>query len=239
MIRALVPLALLVPLVPLVLLGACASTTSSFTQGIAPELTQSTFACDRLEGDARSWCGLTSVQAGAGTGREVYELCRRMDESLTRDRCLAIAVSRDTLPAPAEVCGYAVSPKWRGWCWTNAATRQARTDIGKAAASCGFAEALRSQCAAAVMGERIALLVEGDPVNLRQDIELLTADEPRVAYDPGFGAAIGRTGRELGLLDRRAWPCDALPAGSGRLACEAAFTGDGATGDTVTAEGPR
>lgn len=217
--------------VALASLGACASSSPSLTRGIAPELTQSTFACDRLEGDARSWCGLTSVQAGAGSGHEVYELCRRMEEPLSRDRCLGIAVSRDTAPAPAEVCAYAVTSRWRAWCWTSAAARQARYDVDAAARSCASAGALRSQCAAAVMNERITLLVEGDSVNLAQDVERLTADEPRVAYDPGFGAAIGRTGRELGLLDRRAWPCDALPAGSGRLSCEASFMGEGPRGD--------
>lgn len=205
--------------------AGCASSSPSFTHGITPELTQTTFACDRLEGRARSWCGLTSVQSDVGTGREVYELCRRMDEELTRDRCLAIAVSRERSPAPAEVCAYAATPRWRAWCWTSAAVRQAEDDPERAAGSCAQAGVLRSQCAAAVMNVRITRLVAGQPVNLREEIEALAQGEPRIAYDPGFGAAVGRSGRELGLLDRRAWPCDALPVGSGQLACEAAFMG--------------
>lgn len=206
-------------------LAGCATSSTSYTHGIASELTQTTFACDRLEGDARSWCGLTSVQSDVGSGLEVYELCRRMEEPLTRDRCLAVAVARERDPAPAEVCAYATLDRWREWCWTSAAARQASLNVSRAAASCAAAGALRSQCAAGVMSERIQLLASGEQVNLREEIEALTEGEPRLAYDPGFGAAMGRAGRELGLLDLRAWPCDALPEGSGRLSCEAAFLG--------------
>lgn len=211
-------------LAPLALLLACAE-DPSLTADLPKELTKELFACDVQEAPMRDWCALAVLTGGTGTGREVYEVCRRMRDLDSRDRCLGLAVAREDAPAPASSCGYALDERWRAWCWTAAARRLGREDSAAAAAACDQAGELGVACAAAVLDARVSAWSQGSPVDLASDMSLLLEDHPRRAFDQELGSAAGRTGRTLGLLDRRAWVCDAFPPGTGRMACEVAFMG--------------
>lgn len=205
----------------LLLLSGCAD-PPSLTRGAGPSLAGELYACERMEEPTRSWCALSELSTSAGTGHEIYEICRRISEADSRDRCLALAASRDQDPAPGWVCDYAEVPRWRAWCWSSAARRAARTSIHDAAAACAKTGLLRASCASGVLDARVSVWRSGTPVNLTDDLRLLLAEAPRLAYDQELGASAGRTGRALGLLGH-GWICDAFPSGAGRLACEVAF----------------
>ncbi len=199
------------------------SEPASLTVGIAPTLTEELYACDRLDAPDRDGCALLTLMGGDGTGREVYEVCRRIGDLDARDRCLAMAVSRADDPAPKEVCAYANATSWRSWCWSSAARRVARDDMGAAADACARSGPLGASCAAGVMDTRVAVWQEGTPVDLAADLGLLIGQAPRLAYNQELGAAAGRTGRTVGLLERRGWVCDTFPPGAGKMACEVAL----------------
>ncbi len=200
---------------------------ASLVRDIAPDLTRELYACDRLERPDRDWCAVATLRSGSGTGREVYEVCRRLDDIPSRDRCLALAVSREEDPAPTGVCEYAQITTWRSWCWSSAARRAARDDSAEAADACARSGTMAASCAAGVLDTRVSVWQAGTPVDLAADLSLILQGSPRLAYDQELGAAAGRTGRTVGLLDRRRWVCDAFPAGAGRMACEITATEGG------------
>lgn len=208
----------------LLVTGVGCTSPASLTEGLAPALTKELYSCDRLEAPERDWCALTTLMGGAGTGREAYEVCRRIGDLETRDRCLALAVSREDDPAPAELCEYARASVWRSWCWSSAARRLAREqDTSAAALACAHSGPMSASCAAGVLDTRVSIWQQGTPVDLASDVGRLLAEAPRLAYDQELGAAAGRTGRTVGLLDRRQWVCDAFPSGTGKMACEVAL----------------
>jgi hypothetical protein len=183
----------------LALLWGC-TRPPSLLNGLDPVVANAIQGCDRLGEEQRDWCAVQFLGPELATGPAIYELCRRLEEPLARDRCLEVAVRNEAEPAPAVACDSVADPVVRQACRVSAARAAAGQDLRLAGALCLSVPAVAQECAMAAVEARAAVWVQDRAADPPADVAQVVAQGPALAWSPLLARTVGATARAAQLV---------------------------------------
>lgn len=192
-------------------------------KGFSGELGDALTDCSALRGPHRDRCAFIALELNPNiSGDRMSALCGRLTDSASRDRCFEFSI-RATPAAKPEVCDQIADERLRMSCRLSSAMADMRGPIADVVASCDETGPLYVYCLTAVPGQRLPLWQSAGLEVMTAEVAELVRGAPGIEFKAVFGKAVGLAARSLGAWPDEPGPCDAIPYGAARLACEQAL----------------
>lgn len=192
-------------------------------KGFSGELGSALTECAALTGEHRDRCALTALEMNPDLpGETMKSLCVKMEPGAARDRCFEFSI-RATPPAKPSVCDEIADERLRMSCRLTAAMADMEGPIAGVAAACDETGPLYVYCLTAVPEHRLPWWRAQGIEVMTEEVAVLVRGAPGIEFKAVFGKAIGLAARSLGAWPDEPGPCDAIPYGAARLACEQAL----------------
>lgn len=179
-------------------------------------------SCESLEGEERDWCAMNAVSLDGGDGRTLYSLCERLVTRDAYDRCVEMSMRHPVLPPAAPMCARIRTADVREACYLSGAVQSYTYDANTVVKACRSAGSLAERCLTAFVGARGPMWAMDGVTMMDEEIGAIVGAYPSLGRDQEFGTAVGLAARGVWVPAGATSPCNVLPAGAGRLACESA-----------------
>ncbi len=207
------------------LLAGCGA--PPLTEGVEASAARAVVACEALEGSARDWCAIQSMESaitiGDISGVGMSQICRRLSDPDAVDRCAEMSVRHDVDPASHETCELVDDELIRYSCILASADRQLTRPLQDVVTVCADTGPLLEHCATHVAYYRAEMWGEAGFEVMSAEVSQLLDGIAGLRENVDFGVTVGRIARYLGARHDQLTPCEPFRYGEPRLACELAI----------------